>query len=93
MTKDIQKENTELGKASSSKGSVLSGVVTSDKMNKTRVVLVARTKIHPKYKKLMKIHRKFKVHDEKNQFKVGDKVNFVECRPLSRDKKWRVIYK
>lgn len=69
-----------------------SGVVTSDKMNKTRVVEVVSVKIHPKYKKRYKVSKKFKVHDEKNQYKVGDKVQFIECRPLSRDKRWRVIY-
>lgn len=68
------------------------GVVTSDKMNKTRVVKVVSVKIHPKYKKRYKVSKKFKVHDEKNQYKVGDKVQFIECRPLSRDKRWRVIY-
>lgn len=68
------------------------GIVTSDKMNKTRVVEVESTKIHPKYKKRYTVSRNFKVHDEKNQYKIGDKVNFVECRPLSKDKRWRMIY-
>jgi small subunit ribosomal protein S17 len=68
-----------------------SGVATSDKSDKTIVVKVETVKIHPKYKKRYTVSRKYKVHDEKNQFKVGDKVNFVECRPLSRDKRWRVI--
>lgn len=78
------------------KGSVIKkkfkGVVVSDKMNKTIVVRVASVKIHPKYQKRFFRSRKYKVHDEKNQFKEGDKVVFVECRPLSKDKKWRVIY-
>ena len=68
------------------------GVVTSDKMNKTRVVTVESVKIYPKYEKRYKTNKKFKVHDEKNQYKSGDKVQFVECRPLSKDKKWRMIY-
>lgn len=68
------------------------GVVTSDKMDKTIVVRVERVKIHPKYHKRYKVSRKYKVHDEKNQFKINDKVTFVECRPLSKDKRWRVIY-
>lgn len=68
------------------------GVVTSDKMNKTRVVSVESVKIHPRYKKRYHVSKKFKVHDEKNQYKVGDKVQFVECRPLSKDKRWRMIY-
>lgn len=68
------------------------GTVVSDKMDKTIVVKVAQTKIHPRYHKRYTISRHFKVHDEKNQFKIGDQVAFVACRPISRDKKWRVIY-
>lgn len=68
------------------------GVVMSDKMNKTRVVTVASVKIYPKYKKRYKTSKKYKVHDEKNQYKIGDKVEFQECRPLSKDKRWRMIY-
>lgn len=70
----------------------LSGEVTSDKMDKTIVVKVSRVKIHPKYKKRYTASKKYKVHDEKNLFKEGDAVTFVECRPLSKDKRWRVIY-
>ncbi len=68
------------------------GVVVSDKMNKTITVEIKRVKMHPKYLKSFKVSRKYKVHDEKNQFKEGDKVSFVECRPLSKDKRWRVLY-
>ncbi len=68
------------------------GVVASDKMDKTIVVRVDHVKIHPKYKKRYAVSKKYKVHDEKNRFKEDDKVEFVECRPLSKDKKWRVIY-
>ena len=68
------------------------GVVLSDKMDKTIVVMVNRVRLHPKYKKRYTISKKYKVHDEKNQFKEGDKVNFVECRPLSKEKRWRVLY-
>ena len=68
------------------------GVVVSDKMDKTRVVNVESVKIYPKYEKRYKTNKTFKVHDEKNQYKVGDKVQFVECRPLSKDKRWRVLY-
>ncbi len=67
------------------------GVVVSDKSAKTIVVKVESVKIHPKYKKRYTVSRKYKVHDENNKFKAGDKVTFVECRPLSRDKRWRVI--
>jgi small subunit ribosomal protein S17 len=68
-----------------------SGVVVSDKNDKTIVVKVETIKVHPKYKKRYTVSRKYKVHDENNDFKTGDKVNFVECRPLSRDKRWRVL--
>ncbi len=70
----------------------LTGVVVSDKMDKTRVVRVERTKIHPRYHKRYAVSKKYKVHDPKNLFKIGDRVFFVECRPLSKDKKWRVVY-
>ena len=68
------------------------GIVVGDMMNKTVVVKVERVKVHPKYKKRYTVSKKYKVHDEKDQFKTGDKVSFVECRPLSKDKRWRVIY-
>lgn len=67
------------------------GVVVSDKMAKTIVVKVESIKIHPKYQKRYTQSRKYKVHDEKNQFKVGDKVAFIQCRPLSKDKRFRVL--
>ena len=68
----------------------LIGVVTSDKMQKTRVVLVERRLSHKKYGKYMSSRTKYKAHDEKNEFKTGDRVQIVESRPLSRDKRWRV---
>jgi len=68
------------------------GVVVSDRMNKTIVVSVTATKTHPKYHKSFVTSRHYKVHDEKNQFKEGDAVTFVQCRPLSKDKRWRVLY-
>jgi len=71
---------------------IFNGVVVSDKMDKTIVVRVDRVKVHPKYKKRYTVSKKYKVHDEKNKFKDGDKVMFVECRPLSKDKRWRVLY-
>ncbi len=66
------------------------GVVVSDKMDKTIVVRVDRTVVHPKYGKRYTQSRKYKVHDETNTHKTGETVAFVECRPLSRDKRWRV---
>ena len=68
----------------------LIGVVTSDKMQKTRVVLVERRLSHAKYGKYMTSRTKYKAHDEKNEYKTGDRVLIVESRPLSRDKRWRV---
>ncbi|HTW96787.1 MAG TPA: 30S ribosomal protein S17 [Candidatus Methylomirabilis sp.] len=68
-----------------------SGVVTSDKMDKTLVVRVESVRRDAKYKKRYTTVKKYKVHDEANKYKEGDKVEFVECRPLSKDKKWRVI--
>lgn len=67
-----------------------SGVVVSDRMQKTVVVTVERTVMHPKYKKILRRRTKLKAHDEQNQCHVGDRVLIVECRPLSRDKRWRV---
>lgn len=69
----------------------LKGMVISDKMAKTIVVKVNRSKTHPKYKKQYIASKKYKVHDEKGEFHVGDTVVFEECRPISRDKCWRVI--
>jgi small subunit ribosomal protein S17 len=66
------------------------GVVTSDRMQKTIVVSVERVVIHGKYKKRLKQRANVKAHDEKNECRVGDRVLIVECRPLSRDKRWRV---
>jgi small subunit ribosomal protein S17 len=69
----------------------LIGVVVSDKMDKTRVVLVERVFSHLKYGKFLTARKKFKAHDEKNEFKAGDRVVIVEHRPLSREKRWKVI--
>ena len=70
----------------------LTGTIVSDKMDKTVVVRVNRTKIHPKYKKRFTVSKNYKVHDPKNQFKIGDEISFAACRPLSKDKRWRLIY-
>lgn len=66
------------------------GVVLSNRMQKTVVVSIERTVLHPKYKKYLKRRTKVKAHDEKSECKVGDRVLIVETRPLSRDKRWRV---
>lgn len=67
------------------------GTIVSDKMDKTAVVKVDRLKEHPRYKKRYRISRRYKAHDPKNEYKVGDKVIIQECRPLSKGKKWRII--
>jgi small subunit ribosomal protein S17 len=67
------------------------GVVLSDKMNKTIVVKVMRKFRHPIYGKVMQSSSKFKAHDEKNKAKVGDVVSIEETRPLSKDKRWRLL--
>lgn len=66
------------------------GFVISDRMRKTVVVSVERNVMHPKYKKYLRRRTKVKAHDERNESRVGDRVLIVECRPLSRDKRWRV---
>lgn len=70
---------------------VYAGEVVSDKMDKTVVVAVTRTFQHPLYKKTVKKVTRLKAHDEENKCKAGDKVQIVESRPLSRDKRWQVI--
>ncbi|NOZ28026.1 MAG: 30S ribosomal protein S17 [Chloroflexi bacterium] len=68
----------------------LVGEVVSDKMDKTVVVRVDRTRRHPLYGKVIKVSKRFKAHDEENQCRVGDIVRIVESRPLSREKRWVV---
>ncbi len=72
------------------KRKTLIGVVSSDKMDKTVVVMVNRLVLHPVYKKYVRKRKKVKAHDEKNECRVGDKVLLIETRPLSREKRWRV---
>ena len=72
------------------KQKTLVGVVTSDKMEKTVIVMVNRLVLHPVYKKYVRKRKKIKAHDEKNQCHMGDKVLLIETRPLSREKRWRV---
>lgn len=66
------------------------GIVVSDKMEKTVVVLVERLTQHPVYKRVIKRGKKFKAHDEHNECAIGDVVEIIETRPLSKDKRWRV---
>ncbi|MGA1791656.1 MAG: 30S ribosomal protein S17 [bacterium] len=67
------------------------GLVVSDKMDKTVVVEIERRFVDPMYKKIVKRKKRYKVHDEKNECHTGDKVLLMETRPLSRDKRWRVV--
>lgn len=79
MTKSTKKIATKKGK------------VVSDKMDKTIVVAVESLKTHPKYLKKYRSTKKYKIHDEENKFKVGDVVEFVQCRPISKDKSHKVL--
>jgi small subunit ribosomal protein S17 len=71
---------------------ILQGEVVSDKCDKTVTVKVVRRITHERYKKIVSLSKKYAVHDEKNQYKVGDIVQIVECRPISKRKSWEVIY-
>jgi len=73
------------------KRKVRTGQVVSDKMEKTAVVAVTRLVRHPQYSRFVKRITKFKVHDEKNECHVGDVVRIMETRPLSKDKRWRLV--
>ena len=70
---------------------ILSGIVISDKPNKSITVLVERKYQHPLLKKVIKSKKKYNVHDEQNMFKNGDKVKIIECKPYSKTKKFEVI--
>ena len=67
------------------------GIVSSDKMDKTIVVSILDSVKHPLYKKVIKRTVKFKAHDELNECNIGDKVEIMETRPLSKDKRWRLV--
>ena len=69
----------------------IKGVVVSDKMDKTAVVAIKTKVRHPLYGKMVNRTRKFKVHDEENQCGVGDTVKIMETRPISKDKRWRLV--
>ena len=71
----------------------LEGVVVSDKMSKTRVVVVESWKKVPKYLKYVRVIRRYKAHDEENQYKSGDRVVMSASRPLSREKRWKIVKK
>ena len=70
---------------------VREGIVVSDKMDKTIVVAIKDKTKHPLYKKTINTTKKLKAHDENNEAGIGDKVEIMETRPLSRDKRWRLV--
>jgi len=72
------------------KRKIREGLVVSNKMAKTVVVAVETRRVHPLYKKAIRLTKKYKAHDENNACKIGDKVKIVETRPLSKEKRWRV---
>lgn len=67
------------------------GLVVSDVQNKTIVIEVTRRTTHPRYKKVIKVKKKYTAHDEQNQAKIGDKVRITETRPMSKAKRWRLL--
>ena len=70
---------------------ILTGIVVSDKPNKTITVMVERKFSHPVLKKVIKVRKKYNAHDENNKFKAGDKVSIVESKPFSKNKKFQVM--
>ena len=88
MEKDTKQNNT---KNMGQNGNVLKGVVVSNKMKDTIVVLVERFIKHPKYGKFMNRSKKYKAHDVGNTKKIGDKVSIMECAPISKDKHFKLI--
>ncbi|MCF7833699.1 MAG: 30S ribosomal protein S17 [Candidatus Pacebacteria bacterium] len=86
----MKKEKTQTN-TDDSKKQILKGVVVSDKMDKTVVVSVSRFVQHPKYKKFYKVNKKYKAHDEENKFKTGDRVEIISTKPISKDKKFKVV--
>ena len=70
---------------------ILTGVVVSDKPNKTVTVLIERKYSHPVLKKVVKVRKKYNAHDENNKYKTGDKVSIIESKPFSKNKKFQVM--
>lgn len=87
----MKKEEKKTTENNNEAGKKIAGVVVSDKADKTIVVAVESFKTHPKYLKKYKSTKKYKVHDEENKYKIGDKVEFVITKPISRGKKFIVL--
>ena len=83
-------KSKEIRKTGVVSGQVLRGLVVSDKMKDTVVVRVMRYTKHPKYGKYVRTHKKYKAHDAGNTRKIGEEVSIVECRPISKDKRFKV---
>ncbi len=85
-------EEAAVAKALNKRGhrKVRTGLVVSDKMDKTVVVRIERVKMHTRYKKYIRVWKKVKAHDEQNDCRQGDQVQIIESKPLSKDKRWRV---
>lgn len=90
-TTKLDKKIVESKGLTAQAGNILKGVVVSDKMQKTIVVSVSRFIKHPLYGKYYKVSKKYKAHDEENAHKVGDNVEIVETRPISKDKRFKVV--
>jgi small subunit ribosomal protein S17 len=88
---DASASNGAHGEGGRNARKVREGIVVSDKMDKTVVVAVERLKRHPLYGRVQRVTKKFKAHDETNECKTGDRVRIMETRPLSRDKRWRIL--
>lgn len=84
-------EKTSPGLVRLGRKRILKGVVVSDKMDKTVVVVVESIKQHPKYKRRYKVSKKYKAHDPEKKYHIGDKISIQECRPISKEKKWIVL--
>ena len=82
---------TEVTKPVRNRRKVRVGKVVSDRMDKTCVVSIERLVKHPVYGRYVRQRSKFKVHDEKNECRIGDTIRFMETRPLSKDKRWRFV--
>lgn len=92
-TKTQKDLSTQAGNKESKSGNILKGVVVGDKMDKTVVVKVSRFVKHPLYGKFYKVSKKYKAHDEENKYKVGDNVEIIETKPISKDKRFKVVVK
>jgi small subunit ribosomal protein S17 len=91
VSEHIRAANTAAHEPGTSGPRKLIGRVMSDKMDKTVVVEVVRFKVHGMYKKYVRVRKRYKAHDEKNEYKTGDRVEIMEHRPLSRHKRFKVV--